>query len=162
MGHGTTPCPWMMRALLLSQSQGIKYEITHNHLSWFFWAHNFHNSTIKHLKCHCHLVQLLPRIKVQVTLHQRYIRVHLERLISGVHLLSHQLSHHHYIFCYKSWPLHTYTPWRSIVHLRELRNLVEGQIPFLWRNSRQLLKLWFMNWSSSMVLITPRHSHSNN
>ncbi len=30
-----TPCPWMMRAQLLNQSQGISYEATHNHLSRF-------------------------------------------------------------------------------------------------------------------------------
>jgi len=30
------------------------------------------------------------------------------------------------------------------------------------RESRQLSQLWFVNWSSSMVLITSRHSHSNN
>jgi len=29
LGHGTTPCPRMMRALPLIQSQGINYEVTH-------------------------------------------------------------------------------------------------------------------------------------
>jgi len=35
LGHGTTPCPWMMKALPLSQSPGISYKITHNPLSRF-------------------------------------------------------------------------------------------------------------------------------
>ncbi len=35
LGHGITPCPRMMRALPLNQSQGISYKITHNHLSRF-------------------------------------------------------------------------------------------------------------------------------
>jgi len=35
LGHGTTPCPQMMKALPLSQSQGINYEVTHDHLSRF-------------------------------------------------------------------------------------------------------------------------------
>jgi hypothetical protein len=38
------------------------------------------------------------RIQVQVTLHQEYIKVHLEGLISGVRLLLHLRSHHHHIF----------------------------------------------------------------
>jgi hypothetical protein len=111
VGHGTTPCPRMMKTLRVSQNQGISYEVTHNHLSRFLWAHDFHNGTIKRLQRHRHLVQLLPRIQVQVTLHQQYIRVHLEGLINGVCLLLHQLSHHHRIFCCKPWPLHPYTPW---------------------------------------------------
>jgi hypothetical protein len=35
LGHGTTPCPWMMRALSLKQSPGISYEVTHNPLSQY-------------------------------------------------------------------------------------------------------------------------------
>ncbi len=35
LGHGTTPCPQMIKALSLSQSQGISYKATHNHLSQF-------------------------------------------------------------------------------------------------------------------------------
>jgi hypothetical protein len=31
---------------------------------------------------------------------------------------------------------------------------VEGQVPFLWRSSRQLPQLWFVNWSSNVALIT--------
>jgi hypothetical protein len=54
--HGTTPCPRMMRALSLSQNQGINYEVTHNHLSRFLWAHKFHNITIKRLQYHYHPV----------------------------------------------------------------------------------------------------------
>jgi hypothetical protein len=34
-GNGTTPCPWMLRVIPLSQSLGINYEITHNPLSRF-------------------------------------------------------------------------------------------------------------------------------
>jgi hypothetical protein len=67
LGHGTTWCPRMMRALPLSRSRNISYKITHNHLSWFFWVHDLHNDTIKRLQCHCHLIQLLLRIQVQVT-----------------------------------------------------------------------------------------------
>jgi hypothetical protein len=89
LGHGTTPCLWMMRTLLLSQSQGISYEVAQYHLSWFLWIQNLHDGTIKRLQCHCHPVQLLLGIQVQVTLHQQYIIVHLEGLISGVRLLSH-------------------------------------------------------------------------
>ncbi len=33
LGHGIRPCPRMIRALPFSQSQGINYKITHNHLS---------------------------------------------------------------------------------------------------------------------------------
>ncbi len=146
----------------LSQSQGISYEITHNHLSRFLWVHDLHDDTIKRLQHYCHLVQLLPRIQVQVTLHQRYIKVHVEGLISGVRMLLHQLSHHHYILHYKSWPPHPCTPWRSIIPLEELKSSAEGHVPCFWRNSRQLSELWFVNWSSSMALITPMRSHSNN
>jgi hypothetical protein len=39
---------------------------------------------------------------------------------------------------------------------------MEGEVPFLWGNSKQLYQLWFMIWSSNMVLITPKHLHSNN
>jgi hypothetical protein len=35
LGHGTTPCPRMMKALPLSQSPNISYEVTHNPLSQF-------------------------------------------------------------------------------------------------------------------------------
>jgi hypothetical protein len=28
LGHGTTPCPWMMKALPFNQSQSISYEVT--------------------------------------------------------------------------------------------------------------------------------------
>jgi hypothetical protein len=35
LGHGTTPCPWMKRAVPLKQSPGISYEITHNPLNRF-------------------------------------------------------------------------------------------------------------------------------
>ncbi len=42
------------------------------------------------------------------------------------------------------------------------RPSVEGQVSFLWGSSRQLFQLWFVNLSSSMVLITPRCLHSNN
>jgi hypothetical protein len=80
-----------MRTLPFSQSQGISYEVTHNHLSWFIWTHDLHDDTIKHLQCHRHPVQPLLGIQVQVTLHQQYIKVYLEGLISGVCLLSHQL-----------------------------------------------------------------------
>ncbi len=125
-GHGTTPCPQMMKALSLSQSQGISYEVTHNHLNRFLWAHHLHDDTIKHLKHHCHPVQLLPGIHVWVTLHQRYIRVHLEGFISGVHMLLHQFSHHHRIFRYKLLPLHPYTPWRSTAPLEKLKSSAEG------------------------------------
>ncbi len=62
----------------------------------------------------------------------------------------------------KPWLLHPHTPWRSVVPLGELRSSAEGQVPFLWGSSRQLFQLWFVNWSSSMVLITPRRLHSNN
>jgi hypothetical protein len=54
--------------------------------------------------------------------HQWYIKVHLEGLISGVHLLLHLLSHHHRIFRCKSLRLHPYTPWRLAISLRELRS----------------------------------------
>jgi len=162
LGHGTTPCPQMMRALLLNQSQSINYEVTHNHLKWFLWTHNLHDGTIKRLQHHHHLVQLLPGIQVQVTLHQLYIKVHLEGLINGVRLLPHLLSHHHHIFWCKPLPLHPYTPWRLTISLRKLKNLTKGQVPFHWGSSRQLFQLWFVNWNSSMVLITPRRSHSNN
>ncbi len=110
-----------MKALPFSQSQGINYEVTHNHLSQFLLAHDFHDSTIKCLERHCHPVQLLLGIQVQVTLHQRYIRIHLEGLLNGVCLLPHQLSHHHCIFHCKPWPLHPYTPWKSVVPLEELK-----------------------------------------
>jgi len=52
----------MMKALSFNESQGIKYEITHDHLSQFFWAHDLHKGTIKRLQHHRDLVQLLPRI----------------------------------------------------------------------------------------------------
>ncbi len=42
----------MMRTLPLNQSQGINYEVTHNHLNQFFWVHDLHDNTIKHLQCH--------------------------------------------------------------------------------------------------------------
>jgi hypothetical protein len=35
LGHGTTTCPWMMRALPFIQGQGINYKVAHNHLSRF-------------------------------------------------------------------------------------------------------------------------------
>jgi len=35
LGHGPTPCPRMMKTLLLNQSPGISYKITHNPLSRF-------------------------------------------------------------------------------------------------------------------------------
>jgi hypothetical protein len=35
LGHKTTPCPRMMRALPLGQNLGISYEVTHNCLSRF-------------------------------------------------------------------------------------------------------------------------------
>ncbi len=75
-------------------------------------------------------------------------------LINRVCLLLHQLSHHHHIFYCKLLPLHPYTPWRSTVLLGEMRSSVEGQVPFLWRSSRQLPQLWFVNWSSNVALIT--------
>jgi len=99
---------------------------------------------------------------VQATLHQWYIRVHLEGLINGVHLLPHQLSHHHYIFYCKLLPLHPYTPWRLTFPLGELKNSTKGQVPFLSGSSRQFFQLWFVNWSSSMALTPSRCSHSNN
>ncbi len=77
-------------------------------------------------------------------------------------MMPHKLSPYHRIFCCKSLLLHPYTPWRSVVFLGVLRSSAEGQVPFLWGNSRQLSQLWFVNWSSSMVLITLRRSHSNN
>jgi hypothetical protein len=43
-----------------------------------------------------------------------------------------------------------------------LKSLTKGQVPFLWGSSRQLSQLWFVNWSSSMVLITLKRLHSNN
>jgi hypothetical protein len=49
LGLGTTPCLRMMKARLLNKSQGISYEVTHNHLSGFLWIHNLHNNTIKRL-----------------------------------------------------------------------------------------------------------------
>ncbi len=126
LGHGITPCLWMMKALLFNQSQGINYEVTHNHLSQFLWAHNLHDGTIKHLWRHHHPIQLLLGIQVQVTLHQLYIKVHLEGLISGVRLLPHLLSHHHRIFRCNPLLLHWYTPWRLTIPHRELRSLAEG------------------------------------
>ncbi len=120
------PCPQMMRALSLNQSLGISYEVTHNPLSRFLWAHDLRNGTIKCLQHHCHPLQLLWGIQVQTTLHQRYIRIYLKGLISGVFLLLHQLSHQHHIFCCKSWPLHQYTPCRSIVPLEKSKSLTEG------------------------------------
>jgi len=80
-------------------------------------------------------------------------------LINAVRMLSHQLSHHH---CILYCELHPYTTWKSTVPLRKFRSLMKGQVPFLWGNSRQLFQLWFVNWSSSMVLITLMRSHSNN
>ncbi len=91
LGHGTTQCPRMMKALPFSQSPGINYEIKHNPLSRLLWAHDLHDGTIKRSQRHHHSVQLLPEIQVQVTLHQRYIKVHLEGLINGVHMLLHLL-----------------------------------------------------------------------
>jgi hypothetical protein len=35
LGHGTTPCPRMMRAILLNQSPSINCEVTHNPSSRF-------------------------------------------------------------------------------------------------------------------------------
>jgi hypothetical protein len=32
LGHGTTPCPQMMRALPFNQIQNMSYKVTHNHL----------------------------------------------------------------------------------------------------------------------------------
>ncbi len=151
LGHGR------MRALPFSQSPSINYEVTCNPLSSTF-SRQYHQTSIQHH----HLVQLGLGIQVQITLHQQYIKVCLEGLFIGVHLLLHLLLHHHHIFRYKPWPRHQYTPWRSAILLGELRNSMEGQVPFFWRSSRQLFQLWFMNWSSSMALITSRHSHSNN
>jgi len=131
-------------------------------LNWFLWAHDFHDGTIKCLLCHHHLVQFLLGIQVHVTLHQLYIKVHLEGLISGVRPLPHLLSHYHHIFHCKLLPLHPYTPWRLAIPFGGLRKFVKGKVPFLWGSSRQLFQLWFKNWSSSMALITPRCSHSNN
>jgi len=74
--HGTTPCLQMMKVLLLNQSPSINYEVTHNPLSEFLYGHDLHNVTIKHQQHQRHLVQRLLGIQVQVTLHQRYIRVH--------------------------------------------------------------------------------------
>ncbi len=162
LGHGTTPCPRMMKALPFNQSQGFNYEVTHNHLSQFHWAHDLHDDTIKRLQHHRHVVQILLGVQVQVTLHQWYMRVHLEGLINGVHMLLHQLSHHHCILCCKSLPLHPYIPWRSTIPLGKSKSSTEGQVPFLWGSSRQLSQVWFVNWSSSMALITLKHSHSNN
>ncbi len=141
LGHGITPCLRMMRGLPLIQRQGINYKITHNPLNQYLWAHDLHDSIIKHLQCHHHQAQLPPGIQVQVTLHQRYIKVHLEGLISGVHLLS----HHHYIFRFKPLCLHPYTPWRSAIPLGELRNSAEGHVLCLWGSSRQLSQPWFVN-----------------
>ncbi len=102
------------------------YKVTHNPLNQYLSAHDLHDDIIKHLQHHCHQAQLLLGIQVQVTLHQQYIKVHLEGLINGVHLLLHLLSHHHYIFHCKLLRLHPYTPWRSVVPLGELRSLAEG------------------------------------
>jgi hypothetical protein len=118
------PCLRMMRTLLLSPNQGISYKVTHNHLSQFLWTHDLQDGTIKHLQHHHHPVQFVPGIEVHVTLHQRYIRVHLEGLISGVCLLLHQLSHPHRIFRCKPWPLHPYTPWKSVVLMAKSRKVL--------------------------------------
>jgi hypothetical protein len=40
----------MMKALSFNQSQAISYEITHDHLSQFLYAHDFHDGTIKCLR----------------------------------------------------------------------------------------------------------------
>ncbi len=96
-----------MRALLFSQILGISYKVTHNPLSQFLSAHDLHNGTNKCLGRHHHLVQLLLGIQVKVTLHQRYIRVHLEGLISGVCLLQ-LLSHQYHIFRCKPLDLYTH------------------------------------------------------
>jgi hypothetical protein len=125
VGHGTTPCPRTMKVLLLIQSQGMSYKVTHNLLNQYLWVHNLHNDIIKPLQRHLHQIQLLLEIQVQVTLHQQCIRVHLEGLINRVHLLLHLLSHHQCIYRCKSWLLHPYTPWRSIVDLKELRSSAE-------------------------------------
>jgi hypothetical protein len=58
-----------------------------------------------------------------------------------------------------STPIYT---WRSVAPMGELKSLAKGQVPFLWRNYKQLSQLWFVNWTSSMALITLRHLHSNN
>jgi len=110
LGHGITPCPRMMKALSFNDNQGINYEVTHNHSSRFLWTHDLHDGTIKCLQCHCHPVQLLPGIEVQVILHQQYIKIHLEGLINGVRLLPHQLSHHHRIFP-NSLSFHCFDLW---------------------------------------------------
>jgi hypothetical protein len=49
LGHGTTPCPRMMRALSLIQSQDISYEVTHNPLNQYLWVHDLSDGTMKHL-----------------------------------------------------------------------------------------------------------------
>jgi hypothetical protein len=58
-----------------------------------------------------------------------------------------------------STPIYT---MESTILLGELKSLAEGEVPFLWKNSRQLYQLCFVNWNSSMTLITLRLSHSNN
>jgi hypothetical protein len=77
-----------------------KYQLRSNTQSFelIFLSSNLRDGTIKCLQCHCHPAQLLLGIHVQVTLHERYIKVHLKGLINGVHLLSHLLSHLHCIF----------------------------------------------------------------
>jgi len=64
LGHGTTPCPWMMRALLLSQSPSMSYEVTPHPLNQFLSTHDLHDGTIKLLQHHHHLVQLPLGIQV--------------------------------------------------------------------------------------------------
>jgi hypothetical protein len=56
LGHGTTPCLQIMKALSFSQRQSISYETTCNHLSRFIWTHNLHDGTIKCLQRHRHIV----------------------------------------------------------------------------------------------------------
>jgi hypothetical protein len=49
LGYGTTVCPRMMKALSVGQSQGISYNVTHNHVNQFIWAHDLHDGTMKRL-----------------------------------------------------------------------------------------------------------------
>jgi hypothetical protein len=46
------------------------------------------------------------------------------------------------------------------VLMEELRSLTEGHVPFFLGSSRLFSQMWFVNWSSNMVLITPRRLHS--
>ncbi len=128
--HGTAPCLRMMKTLALSQSQGIRYKVTHNHLNRFLLSSGSLGRYYQASIAPSSSSTILPIIQVQITLHQWYIKVHLG-LISGVCMLPHQFSHHRRIFHCKPLPLHPYRPWRSPVPLGELRSSAEGQVPFL-------------------------------